>query len=133
MRYGSKRPRRILLCRVGADVSSRFVIIELLEVVQWASCQIRKIVRDARAVMHAGIANQRFLLKSVAGKRSRHSWCMRNAQFYVSGKMRKEKILYDLFSHLVECLFSSHYGQTIWSRTKWPPFCRYPLQMHSLE
>ena len=40
----------------------------------------------ARAVMHAGIAEERFPLKSVAGKRSRHPLCMRNPQFYVSGK-----------------------------------------------
>ena len=40
----------------------------------------------ARAVMHAGIANPRFPLKAVAGKRSRHSWRMRNPQFCVSGK-----------------------------------------------
>ena len=37
--------------------------------------------RDARAVMHVGIVNPRFL-----GKRSRHSRRMRNPQFYVSGK-----------------------------------------------
>ena len=44
-------------------------------------------VRDARAVLHAGIANWRFPLKSaVGGKRSRHSRRMRNPQFYVSGK-----------------------------------------------
>ena len=35
----------------------------------------------ARAVMHVGIANPRW-----RGKRSRHSWCMRNPKFYVSGK-----------------------------------------------
>ena len=38
-------------------------------------------VRDARAVMHVGIANPRW-----RGKRSRHSRRMRNTQFYVSGK-----------------------------------------------
>ena len=44
-------------------------------------------VRDARAVMHAGIANSRFPLNSAAGgKRSRHSRRMRNPRFYVSGK-----------------------------------------------
>ena len=36
--------------------------------------------------MHVGIANERFILMSVAGKRSRHSRCMRNPQFYLSGK-----------------------------------------------
>ena len=35
----------------------------------------------ARAVMHVGIANPRW-----RGKRSRHSWRMRNPTFYVSGK-----------------------------------------------
>ena len=39
-------------------------------------------VRNARAVMHVGIANPRW-----RGKRSRHSRRMRNPQFYVSGKM----------------------------------------------
>ena len=43
-------------------------------------------VRDLRAVMHAEIDNQRFPLKSMAGKRSRYSRCMRHPQFYVSGK-----------------------------------------------
>ena len=38
-------------------------------------------VRHARAVMYVGIANP-----SWRGKRSRHSWRMRNPQFYVSGK-----------------------------------------------
>ena len=38
------------------------------------------------AVMPAGIANPRFPLKSVAGKRSRHSRRMRDPQFYGSGK-----------------------------------------------
>ena len=38
-------------------------------------------VRDARAVMHVGIANPRWW-----GKRSQHSRRMRNPQFYVSGK-----------------------------------------------
>ena len=38
-------------------------------------------VRDARAVMHVGIANPRW-----RGKRSRHSRRMHNPQFYVSGK-----------------------------------------------
>ena len=79
---------------------------------QRASCQIRKIVgcactgnagsvfpatvgkrsrhasrhvRDARAEMHAGVANWRFPLSS-REKHSRHSWRMRNPQFYVSGK-----------------------------------------------
>ena len=37
-----------------------------------------------RAVMHAGIAKYRFQLMSLAGKRSRPSWSMRNPQFYVS-------------------------------------------------
>ena len=74
----------------------------------WASCQICKIagcarsvnagnvfpaaahlrsrqasrhVRDARAVMHAGITNKRFPLKSVLEQRSQHSRRMRNPQF----------------------------------------------------
>ena len=38
-------------------------------------------MRDARAVMHVGIANPQ-----LRGKRSRHSRRMRNPQFYVSGK-----------------------------------------------
>ena len=38
-------------------------------------------VRDARAVMHVGIANTRW-----RGRCSRHSRRMRNLQFYVSGK-----------------------------------------------
>ena len=38
-------------------------------------------VRDARAVMHVGIANPRWW-----GKRSRHSRHMRNPKFYLSGK-----------------------------------------------
>ena len=38
-------------------------------------------VRDARAVMHVGIANPRW-----QEKRSRHSRRMRNPQFYLYGK-----------------------------------------------
>ena len=53
-------------------------------------------VRDARAVMHARIANWRFPLKSVAAEGSRHSRHMCNPQFYVSGKrhMRKLCVIY---------------------------------------
>ena len=43
-------------------------------------------VRDARVLMHAGIANWQLPLESVAGKRSRHSRRMRNPQVCVSGK-----------------------------------------------
>ena len=92
----------------------RVIACRTCHVEPWASCQIRKIadahahgmlgtfstpprisnpdmhhghVRDARAVMHAGIANSRFSLNlSGGGKRSRHSRRMRNPQFYVSGK-----------------------------------------------
>ena len=52
----------------------------------WRSWHASRHVRDARAVMHAGIANKRFPLKSVAGKRSRHSRRMPNPLFCVSGK-----------------------------------------------
>ena len=105
----------------------------------WASYQIRKIagahapgmpvnvfpatagmrsrhalrhVRDARAVMHAGITNERFPLKSAAGgKCSRHSRCMRNPQFYVSGKMsmQHQRRVFDTYrimswKHITNCL-----------------------------
>ena len=43
-------------------------------------------VRHVRAVMHVGIANPRW-----RGKRSRHSGCMRNPRFYVSGKRPHEQ------------------------------------------
>ena len=36
--------------------------------------------------MHTGIVNERFPLKSVEGKHSRHSRCMRNPHLYVSGR-----------------------------------------------
>ena len=88
----------------------------------WASCQIHKIAycacaenvgnvfpatdfkgnrllaipacitRDARAVMHVGIANMLW-----RGNRSRHSRCMRNPQFYVSGK----RPMYAILSRLI--------------------------------
>ena len=45
----------------------------------------RTCVARARAVVHVGIANPRWL-----GKRSRRSWRMRNAQFYVSDKSTVE-------------------------------------------
>ena len=38
-------------------------------------------MRHACVVMHVGVANTRW-----RGKRSRHSWRMRNPQFYLSGK-----------------------------------------------
>ena len=65
-------------------------------------------VRDARAVMHVGVANPR-----VRGKRSRHSRPMRNPQFYVSGKRPMAG--------------SSPLG------TKWKPFHRRHFQAHSLS
>ena len=44
-------------------------------------------VRDARAVMHARIANKQFPLKSVwREKRSGHSWRMLKPQFHASVK-----------------------------------------------
>ena len=46
--------------------------------------------RASRALMHAGIANKWFPLKSVSGKRSRR---MRNPQVYVSGKKEAHGIL----------------------------------------
>ena len=52
-------------------------------------------VRDARAVMHVGIANPRW-----RGKRSQNSRCMRNPQFYVSGK-RSMYVM--ILSHLEKC------------------------------
>ena len=45
-------------------------------------------VRDARAVMHVGIANPRW-----REKRSKHSRRMRNPQFYVSGKRPMPTVL----------------------------------------
>ena len=51
-------------------------------------------VRHARAVMHVGIANPRWW-----GKRSRHSRCMRNPQFCVSGK---RPIMHSFSSSLYE-------------------------------
>ena len=54
--------------------------------VGYRSCHESRHVRHARAVLYAGFAKLRFLLKSTAGKRFRHSRCMRNPQFYVSGK-----------------------------------------------
>ena len=76
---------------------------------QWASCQIHKIAGCAcpgnagnvfprhrglaipTCVTHvpwcmSGSLTSVFLLKSVAGERSRHSQRMRNPQFYISGK-----------------------------------------------
>ena len=48
------------------------------------------------------IANQRFPLKSVAGKRSRHSRCMRNPQIYIFGKRPNVQmtLLYAFWWHL---------------------------------
>ena len=89
--------------------------------VSWASYQIRKIAvcacagnagnvfpatgelaipacttaREARAVMHVEIANPRW-----QGKRYRHSRCMGNPQFCVSGK----RPMTELF-HMLSCLF----------------------------
>ena len=47
----------------------------------WRSRHASRHVRHARAVMHIEIASPRS-----RGKRSRHSRCMRNTQFYISGK-----------------------------------------------
>ena len=51
------------------------------EIASYRSRHASRHVRDARAVMHVGINNQRWW-----GKRSRHSRRMRNPQFCVSGK-----------------------------------------------
>ena len=47
-------------------------------------------VRDARAEMHVRLTNFLFLMKSVAEKSPRHSRCMHNPQFYVTGKRPME-------------------------------------------
>ena len=70
-------------------------------------------VRHARAVMHAGIINEQFSLKSAAGeKRSRHSRRMCNLQFYVYGKRPISRkyhwskcscIIQDTFSFVATC------------------------------
>ena len=102
--------------KISEFKTSQILISELAmcsEMSPWASCQIWKIagcacagnagnvfppptsketttkrsrhasrhVRHARAVMHVGIAKPRW-----RGKRSWHSRCIRNPQFYVSGK-----------------------------------------------
>ena len=51
------------------------------ETVSYRSRHASRHVRDARAVMHVGIANPR-----MRGKRYRHSGRMRNPRFYVFGK-----------------------------------------------
>ena len=63
-------------------------------------------VRDARAVMHAGIAKERLPLKSAAGgKRSRHSRRMRNLQFDLSGKRPiVSEIILNIMDHTVELI-----------------------------
>ena len=51
------------------------------ETASWRSRHASLHVRDARSVMHVGIANPRW-----RGKRPRHSRRMRNPQVYLSGK-----------------------------------------------
>ena len=43
----------------------------------------------ARALMHVGIANLRW-----RGKRSRHSWCMRNPQFFNAQRLYRRSCIY---------------------------------------
>ena len=62
-------------------------------------------VHHARAVMHVGIANNRW-----RGKRSRHSRCMCNPQFFASGKRPMvpqrliliHEIMYPRYSYYIE-------------------------------
>ena len=67
-------------------------------------------VRDAHAVMHAGIADYQFLTKSVAGERSRHSRRMRNPQLNVSGKRHIAMLC------LLLCYDQSCYNKTEYMR-----------------
>ena len=66
-------------------------------------------VRHARAVMHVGISNPQW-----RGKRSRHSRCMRNPQFYVSGTEDAHGVHYseyylsDLTWIQVVCVCATH-------------------------
>ena len=52
----------------------------------WRSRHASRHVRDARAVMHAGIANKRFPLKSVVGETFRAFSAHAQPTIYVSGK-----------------------------------------------
>ena len=94
-------------------------------------------VRQARAVMHAGIANPRW-----REKRSRHSWRMRHPQFYVSDKrpiisnvqgryacivllnisisIRRYMQRYsDCINHNSQCVFSIKLGAFVTTLTHW--------------
>ena len=82
-------------------------------------------VRHARVLMHVGIANPWW-----RGKHSRHSWCMRNPQFYVSGKRPMghmlwvkslifalpQSLLY--WTHITKYSSSNHAPLTPWGRDK---------------
>ena len=95
-----------------ANSPTDVIYFTLVRTTTWASCQIRKIVVDAPGMpgtfflpprvsdldMHHGMCvthvpwcmlgslTSGCLWSQWRGKRSRHSWCMRNPQFYVSGK-----------------------------------------------
>ena len=77
-------------------------------------------VRDARAVMHAGIPKIAVSFE-VGGraKRSRHSRRMRNPQFYVSGKRPIQQFVYERTpEEMIELLLASKLlqsQQSVWS------------------
>ena len=76
------------------------------ETASWRSRHASRHVRDARAVMHVGIANPRWL-----GKRSRHSRRMRNPQYIFGNRpmawpglnvlIKQRSSLYPLYCHWI--------------------------------
>ena len=106
---------------LNRNIKNAATCAQVIKFLLWASCQIGKLrfcacagnagnvfpatvglrsrhesrhVRDARDVMHAGIANGSFLGSRRWRKRSRHSRRMRNPPFYVSGKGLLDQIIF---------------------------------------
>ena len=100
--WASYQIRKIAGCACAGNAGIVFTLPPtLMETISLRSRHAARLVRDARAVMHVGIAYPRWW-----GKRSRHSRRKRNQQFYVSGKRR-------MFLN-----FTGQYGETIMNY--WP-------------
>ena len=97
--------RKIVGCAFPGNAGNVFSTPTSKKTASWRSRHASRHVHHACTVMHFGIANPRWL-----GRRSRHSRCMHNPQFYLSGKrsIAGNKIMY---KHVVRKVW--HNGKNI--------------------
>ena len=104
--WASYQIRKIAGCVCAVYDGNVFPTTDFKETADERSRHASRHVRDARAVVHVGIANPRY-----RGNSFRHSRRMRNPQFYVSGK--SPTVLFSLYTA------NTH---IVWKRICLPPF-----------